>query len=73
MAAKAARLLTFSIMVTLRESIVLAGAVLSLNMLHIKRSGRSRGVMTAFYRTQVSIYVGTNTRGSCELVLGLLT
>lgn len=40
MAAKAARLLTFSIMVTLRESIVLAGAVLSLNMLHIKMMGK---------------------------------
>ena len=43
MAAKGARLLTFSSMITLRESVVLAGAVLSLNMLHIKRWGRIRG------------------------------
>ena len=28
--------------------------------------------MTAFYRTKVSIYIGTNTRGPYELFLGLL-
>jgi hypothetical protein len=42
MAAKGARLLTFLLLVPLREPIVLAGAVLSLNILHIKRWGRNR-------------------------------